>query len=146
MQSTVRTTLAVLLALAGLQATAEAQAKPKQLGDRNRVNVEELRAAPATTVYEFVRARRAHWLSTRGQATLATRAMTDFTTGERAVVGVAPEVAVYVDGTKHGSQDVLRSMSTDDVDSMEYLDSSSATQRFGTGHAHGAIVIRRRVR
>lgn len=146
MHSFIRTAVAVVLAVAGLQATAEAQNKPKQSRDRNRVNVEELRAAPTTTAYEFVRARRAHWLSTRGQATLATRSMTDFTTGEAAVVGVAPEVAVYLDGAKHGSQDALRSMSTDEIDSMEYLDSSAATQRFGTGHVHGAIVIRRRVR
>jgi hypothetical protein len=59
-------------------------------------------------------------------------------------VGVQPMIIVYVDDVPRGSHDVLRSMSTDDVESIERLDAASATQRFGTGHEHGAIVIRRR--
>lgn len=145
-KSLVRGALAVTLALAAIQATAEAQDKPrKQLRDRNKVSVEELRSAPSTTVFEFVRARRSHWLSTRGQATLGTRMATDVT-GAAVRLGVEPEIVVYVDNARQGGQSSLRSLSTEDVDSMEYLDASSATQRFGTGHPHGAIVIRRRVR
>lgn len=146
MRSFTRNGIALMLALAGVQASADAQDKPKQPRDRNRITAEELQAASATTVYDFVRAKRAHWLSTRGQATLATRSMTDFTTGEATVVAAPPEIAVYVDGTKQGNQNMLRSIGTDEIDSMEYLDSMSATQRFGTGHVHGAILIRRRVR
>ena len=59
---------------------------------------------------------------------------------------VEPEIAVYVDEVRNGNQEVLRSMSLHAVDSIEYLNASSATQRFGTNHVHGAILVRRKVR
>lgn len=142
-----RTTVALLLALAGAQATADAQAaKPRQVQDRNRISSEEIRSRPVTSLNDLIKSRRPHWLSTRGSATLQTRTQPDPFGGAPMTVGVQPAIMIYVDNVRHGSHEVLRSMSTDEVDSMEYLDAATATQQFGTGHEHGAIVIRRRVR
>lgn len=144
MHSFVRTAVAVFLTLAGLQATAEAQAHPKS--DRNQLTSEEIRARPVSSVQDLIRSRRPNWLSTRGSATLRTRAAADPFGGAPITVGVEPVIIVYVDNMRQGTHEILRSMSTEDVESIERLDSMTATQRFGTGHEHGAILIRRRVR
>lgn len=145
-RSLVRTVAALLVGLAGLQATAEAQAKPKV--DRNRLTSEEIRAWSGTTVYDLIRSKRPGWLSVRGSATFETRTVQDpySATPKPMTVGAPSEIIVYVDDVRRGSQQALRSMSTEDVESIERLDAASATQRYGTGHEHGAIVIRRRTR
>ncbi|MGI8618821.1 MAG: hypothetical protein ACR2L6_06985 [Gemmatimonadaceae bacterium] len=139
-----RTSLLLVLALAGVQATAGAQEKPKTLQDRNRIATDEVRAQPPGTVYQLVRTRRAHWLATRGLHTMQTREATAFD-GEPTTEALQPEIIVYVENSRVGSQESLRSIHTDEVDSLEYLNAQAATQRFGTGHPHGAILIRRRV-
>lgn len=144
MHSLARTAVVAMLFLAGVQASADAQARRK--GDRDRLTSEDLRARPASTVLELIRAKRPSWLSVRGSGTFRTQTVQDpySATPQGITVGVQPTIVVYVDGIRRGSQEVLRTMSTDDVESIERLDASSATQRFGTGHEHGAIMIQRR--
>lgn len=146
MNSLLRTAIALLLAVAGIQATAEAQSKPKPAQDRNRIETDEIRARPVSSLHDLIKSRRPNWLSVRGSATLRTRSAPDPYGGAPITVGVAPVIQVYVDNVRQGSVEILRSMSTDDVDSLEHLDAMTATQRFGTGHEHGAILVRRRVR
>lgn len=144
MHSLARTAVALSLALAATQATAEAQARPRQ--DREQLTAEEIRARPVSSVHDLIRSRRPHWLATRGSATLRTRSAADPFGGGQVTLAVEPVIVVYVDNVRHGSHEILRSMSTDDVEWIERLDSINATQRFGTGHEHGAILIRRRAR
>lgn len=139
-----RTSLLLVLALAGVQATAGAQQKPRTLQDRNRINADEVRAQPPGSVYQLIRARRGHWLTTRGLSTLQTRSTLDPAL-EPTTASLTPEIIVYVDNTRVGSQESLRAIHTDEVDSLEYLNAQAATERFGTGHGHGAILVRRRV-
>lgn len=146
MSSFPRTAVTLLLALAGVQATADAQSRTKPRQDRDRISAEELRARPGTTISDLIKSRRPHWLSVRGSATFETRSAIDPETGKPAMFGVMPVIVVYVDNARHRSHDILRTIFTDDVESLERLDAMAATQRFGTGHEHGAIVIRRRVR
>jgi hypothetical protein len=40
--------------------------------------------------------------------------------------------------------DMLEQIVASDVKQIEWLSASDATQRFGTGHPHGAILITRR--
>ncbi|MGI8618820.1 MAG: hypothetical protein ACR2L6_06980 [Gemmatimonadaceae bacterium] len=54
--------VSVLLALAAFQATAEAQSGSRRPRDRSVLAAEEIRAAPASTVYELVRSKRPRWL------------------------------------------------------------------------------------
>jgi len=135
--------VSVLLALAAIQATAEAQSGSRRPRDRSVLAAEEIRAAPASTVYELVRSKRPRWLSVRGSSTLRTVPGKDIM-GKPTTFPMEAEIAVYFDDVKTGSQDVLRSLSTNAVESIEYLDAASATQRFGTNHEYGAILIRRR--
>ena len=144
MRSIVGGALVLSVALAGVGATAGAQDKPKNLQNRNRIEADEVRAQAPGSLHQLIQSRRPHWLATRGLATMQTRTTTD-PTFETTTASLAPEIIVYVDGSRVGSQSVLRSIQTDEVDSLEYLNAQDATTRYGTGHPYGAILIRRRV-
>lgn len=51
------------------------------------------------------------------------------------------EPVVYVDHTSRRSLDELKSMVTASVAEIQYLDSRAATQRYGTGHGAGVILV-----
>jgi len=53
-------------------------------------------------------------------------------------------VVVYANGTRLGGTSTLSQISAQDVRRIEYLGASEATQRFGTGHTHGAILVTRK--
>lgn len=143
MKSIARTTLAVLVALVAIQATAEAQDTRKKSRNRDKIEVDELRASPSTNLYQLIRSKRPHWLNTRGLATMATVSGTGLD-GSAVTATAEPEIVVYVDNARFGTHESLRSLQSDDVDMLEYLNGVAATQRFGTGHVHGAIVVTRR--
>jgi hypothetical protein len=48
---------------------------------------------------------------------------------------------VYLDGVRVGTLDELRRLRADAVAEMEYLSPSDATNRFGTNHDTGAILV-----
>lgn len=143
MKSIIRTTLAVAVAMAAIQSTAEAQNARKQGRNRDKIEAEELRALPSTNVYQLIKSKRAHWLNTRGATNYATVSGMGLD-GNTVTNAAEPEIVVYVDNARYGTQESLRSLQTDDVETLEYLNGTNATQRFGTGHLHGAIVITRR--
>ena len=140
-----RTSLLLVLALACVHSVAEAQTASKPRRDRNVLTAEEIDEASASTVYDLVRSKRPRWLTVRGSSTLRTSAGTDML-GKPMIYPAEAVIAVYVDDVKHGSQETLRSISTNTVETIQYLDAASATLRFGTNHQHGAILIRRGVR
>jgi hypothetical protein len=49
---------------------------------------------------------------------------------------------VYVDGGYRGEPYVLRELRSEGIAEIAYLDASSATTRFGTGHDNGAIMVK----
>ena len=49
--------------------------------------------------------------------------------------------AVYVDGVPFPDVETLRHIRVHDVQTMHYLDASTATIRYGIGHQGGAIVV-----
>ncbi len=140
-----RTSLLLVLALTCVHSVAEAQTASKPRRDRDVLTAEEISGASVSTVYELVRSKRPRWLTVRGSSTLRTSAGTD-NMGKPMIYPAEAEIAVYVDDVKHGSQESLRSMSTNTVETIQYLDAASATQRFGTNHEYGAILIRFRGR
>ncbi len=140
-----RTSLLLVLALACVHSVAEAQSASKPRRDRDVLTVEEFSDASVSTVYELVRSKRPRWLSVRGSSTLRTAAGID-NLGQPMLYPAEAQIAVYIDDVKHGSQETLRSMSTNTVETIQYLDAASATQRFGTNHEYGAILIRLRGR
>ncbi|HUF49561.1 MAG TPA: hypothetical protein VMN60_01930, partial [Longimicrobiales bacterium] len=48
---------------------------------------------------------------------------------------------VYLDGTRYGRPELLRSLRTDDVQSIQYLGPTDASTRYGTGHVGGVILV-----
>lgn len=121
----------------------QVQPEQKVRKDRNRITAEELRANDGRNLYEVVQATRPQWLRVRGSRTFRTRERVEDPTGLRSVVPDA-EIVVYVDGIRHGSQMTLRSLSAHDIIVVEFLDATSATQRWGTGHEYGAIIVTRK--
>jgi hypothetical protein len=91
----------------------------------NLITQAEIAEAGTSDAYQLVQRLRPVWLQTRGA--------TSFTQGG--------DVAVYMDGTKVGEREALRSIRTDDIESIEFLDAGKAQLRFGVGHENGAILV-----
>jgi len=137
--------LAVIAATSIASLPLEAQNRSRR--DRNQLDTEEIRASSASNAYDLVKTLRPAWLRTRGTTSLGTITIADPTspTGSSAVP-VPPEILVYLDGIRFGNQESLQNIGVSDVARLEFLDSGAATQRFGTGHPHGAIIIERATR
>ena len=144
MGSFTRTAAAVAVALVAVQATGEAQAKPKT--DRSKITAEQIAARPASNVHDLIRSLRPNWFHVRGSATMQSRDAVDPYSGRAVTVPLEPVIVVYVDGIRFGVDENLKSMPTTDIALIERLDAVTATQRFGTNHEHGAIVITMRTR
>jgi hypothetical protein len=50
-------------------------------------------------------------------------------------------VIVYLDHSRLGNIEMLRTISIPTIRSMHYLDPGAATQRWGAGHSHGVILV-----
>ena len=98
---------------------------PRPRRDPSRITRVELMDTHAVDAYEAIRILRPSWLRPRGQTSVLARST----------------VMVYIDNVQVGGPDVLRGVPLTTVTTMEYVDPSSATQRWGTNHVHGAIVV-----
>ncbi len=86
---------------------------------------EEIAATQQGSLLEIIQRLRPAWLRTRGQPFLGRQ-----------------EIVVYLDGFRIGGADALRTISSQDVFEVRYLDASEATVRYGTGHPAGAIEVK----
>lgn len=142
---------------------------PPAAADRLRIGREEIAATGVANAHEAVERLRPDWMRTRGlqSLSLGTRGRDGVVRTTEVGAGGAPvtrespgasagsgdagtpvsagtgqsEIAVYVDGNRAGGVDELRQLPASLVVSIEYLDGPSASIRFGTGHAQGAIVV-----
>jgi hypothetical protein len=98
-----------------------------QRGSANLISSEQLRDAStvSNTLDEVIQRLRPLWLRERVSSV----------TGGR----ILP--LVYVNGTRYGEIDLLRSISAHEVERVEYLPPSDATTLYGTGHAGGVISV-----
>ncbi len=102
--------------------------------NRDLITLEEIQASQASNVYQLIQSTRGSWLSSRGPMS--------FRTGEDDGLE-QPEIIVYMDGTRLGDVGDLQGVSIVGITGIQRLSASEATQRFGTGHARGAILISR---
>jgi hypothetical protein len=86
---------------------------------------EEIGELAVTTAYEAVQMARPRWLNVRANPAQGSPA--------------AP--VVYSDGIRVGNLDELRRIRATVVIRMEFLSPSDATNRFGTNHTGGAILV-----
>jgi hypothetical protein len=95
------------------------------VGNRNVITAEELASLGGLgDVYDAIQRLRSTWFRTRSGTT-------------------AP--VVVIDNVRAGDLEMLRSISTQNVQQLRYISPSDATTRWGTGYTGGAIeVIMRR--
>lgn len=95
------------------------------------ITMEEIEAAEVPTAYDVVARLRPNWLRGRGSPTLRSGP-------------VLP--VVYVAGVRQGSVETLRNLSRTGVTRLRFIDATTATTRWGSGHSGGVIevTVRRR--
>ena len=99
--------------------------------DANVITVQELATASDGDLYTAIERLRPAFFQTRGASSLGG--------------GGAPEaIQVYVDGAKSGDVNSLRQIRPSEVLEVRRLSAGEATQRYGTGHTSGAIVVKRK--
>jgi len=119
--------LTVVLAFLGCWSGETLNGDPVGTPGSNQLTAADLALRHSDSAFEAVRALRPNWLRERGRTSL-TRT-------------TATQVVIYLDGTRVGGPDYLRQLRASDIDTMHYLNSSDATNRFGTGHVGGAILV-----
>ena len=99
-----------------------------RMGDPGVLTRDEIGANSARTVYELVQSLRPQWLITRGLTNLRQAA------GEENIVS-------YLDNARLGAPDSMRRVTLGSVQYLRFFTAPEATQRWGGGHLHGAILI-----
>ena len=90
------------------------------VADRDLLTFEQIQQSQSHTAYEMIQQLRPRWLSQRG---------------------LNSPVVLYVNEARVGGVDRLREYEPRDLGEARFLDATQATQRFGTGHRSGAIMI-----
>lgn len=120
-----RLLLPVLLLAATACATASTGSGTRPGGSRDVITTAEIRESPHLNAYDLVRSLRPRWLRIRGSGSIN-----------------RPEfVKVYRDGNLIGPPGALAQISVQQISQIRFLDGFAATQRFGTDHGNGAILV-----
>jgi hypothetical protein len=98
---------------------------------RDRITAEELATIDVQNALQAVQRLRPNFLQTHGGAS------SSITRGPQNVV-------VYVDQTRMGGPGTLADIPITDVKEIQYLNGTDATQRYGTGHGAGVIIVIRK--
>jgi hypothetical protein len=98
----------------------------------NLISLEEIQASSATNIYDLITASRPSWFRQRTGSSTA---------GNVSAVDSDDGIKVYFNQSRLGGVTELRQMELAGVTSITYLDASAATQRWGTGHTHGAVLV-----
>ncbi len=85
----------------------------------------EIDEAGPSNLFTLVQNLRPIWLRERGATSF-----TDET-----------DVVVYLDRTRMGGRESLRSIHSSNVEMLQFFNAQRATARFGVGHVNGAILI-----
>ena len=112
--------LALAMAFGSAGCAAGGGGTPRPAGaSTNRIVQAELALLPQMNALQAIERLRNQWLRTRS--------------------GDAPQL--YVDGARRGSLGDLQSILSTEIEQMEYMSAGDATNRFGTGHTGGAILV-----
>lgn len=114
---------------AATQQSSSTQSRAR--GSRDVITEEELANLDVQNALDAVRRLRPSFLQTHG--------------GQSTSVTLGPQdVVVYVDNTRMGGPSALAQIPIHEVKEIQYLNGTDATQRFGTGHGSGAIIVIRK--
>lgn len=113
-------TVILLLLVAGCASMSKRSARDSEL-----LTQAEMLNNNFVTVYDAVTAMRSNWLNVRPNTLTATQG----------------DVIIYYDANRLGGPSELRNINVRDVVYVRHYNSTEATQRFGVGHAQGAILV-----
>ncbi len=116
---------------AGEPQTSAVSAPVRPRRDPNVITAEEIASRPTLSARQIIEQLRPQFLRVRGTTTLGNAQTQDV-------------IWVYVDGTRMGTLDVLNNIGAHEVREIRYLNPSEATNRYGTGHVQGAIMVTRK--
>jgi hypothetical protein len=102
-----------------------------QRKDPNVITEAELSSRSALTARQVIEQLRPQFLRVRGTTTLGNAQTSDV-------------IWVYFDGTRMGTLEVLNNIGAHEIREIRYLNPSEATNRYGTGHVQGAILVTRK--
>jgi hypothetical protein len=100
-------------------------------GSPDRITQEELATIDVQNALQAVQRLRPSFLQNRGGAS------SSITQGPQ-------DVVVYVDQTRMGGPNTLAQIPITDVKEIQHLSGTDATQRYGTGHGSGVIIVIRK--
>jgi hypothetical protein len=116
---------------ASSSAGAGASQQASHRGSPDRITQEELATIDVQNALQAVQRLRPSFLQNRGGAS------SSITQGPQ-------DVVVYVDQTKMGGPSTLSQIPISDVKEIQHLSGTDATQRYGTGHGSGVIIVIRK--
>jgi TonB-dependent Receptor Plug Domain len=111
--------------------SASQQSATHNRGARDRITAEDLATIDVQNALQAVQRLRPNFLQNRGGAS------TSITQGKQ-------DVVVYVDQTRMGGPNTLSQIPITDVKEIQHLNGTDATQRYGTGHGSGVILVIRK--
>lgn len=115
--------LFLLLLLAAACGRTTAAGQPG--GDRDLITREQIEAHQFTNAYQLVEALHSNWLRARGNDSFAS----------------PTQVLVYLDDSRLGGVETLRSIGTTNVGYIRYYDGMAASARWGLDHGQGVIYV-----
>ncbi len=115
----------LLCLVVGVSCASPAGGRSGPARDPNLLTTEDVETSNQTDAYGLIQTQRPNWLRRRG----------------RQSVHLTSAIVVYMDVTRLGGVESLRQIPINVIRRVEYLDGTTATQRFGTGHGMGAIVV-----
>lgn len=115
--------VSLLLLTVGCATTGERSTR-----DRNLLTLEEIQGSTQADAHGIIQSLRPQWLRVRGPVNFSDDS----------------PIMVYMDGTRMGGPEVLRSIPTDTIEEIRYYSASQAQTRFGLDNVQGAIAIQTR--
>lgn len=120
------------LALTGLffaltTAACASSGEGRASGSPDQITRAQIEASSARTGYDLVNQLRPRWLRGRGTGSIQNPD------------GGLP--VVYVGEVRHGDLESLRGFDPDGIEELRFINATSATTRYGSGHAGGVIRI-----
>ena len=121
-----RFALILALATVGCASASSASAPSRPREDRNKITAEQIAKINANNAYEAVRQLQPQWMEDRGVV---------------AINSAAPTAVVYIDGSRMGDLENLRSVASNNIFEIRYLDAAAASNRYGMGLQRGVIEV-----
>ncbi|MDP9348091.1 MAG: TonB-dependent receptor plug domain-containing protein [Gemmatimonadota bacterium] len=122
-----RMLLVALVVVVAACASAGGNGAQRPSRNQNQLSQEEIRDSQYSSLYDVVRALRPGWLRTRGQISFSDPD--------------AGQVVVYLNGVRAGGADYLREVNAREVLSLEFLNETDASARFGLRQGGGAAIV-----